>query len=136
MSLAPSSGLSSRGAAIGTMPSCELLQQRSGFLEVYGVQPLAEPGIHLWQELACGIALPLLLPEATQAHGGSQFQGLRLLLTRHLKRLTEIRFWCLPRLPLSALRLQKQFALETIQLCLPTALCGCCHCGKGLGKDA
>jgi hypothetical protein len=32
--------------------------------------------------------------------------------------------------------LQKQFALETIQLCLPTSLCGCCHCGKGLGKDA
>src|SRR5215813_15018567 len=121
---------------LGAMPSRELLQQRFGFLQVYGVQPLAEPGIDLWQELACGIMLPLLLPEATQAHGGSQLQGLRLLLTSNLKRLTEIRFWCLLRLPLSVCRLQKQFALETIQLCLPTALCGCCHCGKSLGKDA
>ena len=119
----------------GAMPSRELLQQRPGFLEVYGVQPLAEPGIDLWQELAGGIALSLLLPEATQAHGGSQFQGLRLLLASSLKGLTEIRFWCLLCLPLSACRLQKQFALETIQLCLPTSLCGCCHCGKGLGKD-
>ena len=71
------------------MPWCqaitELLQQRSGFLEVYSVQPLAEPGIGLWQELACGIALPLLLPEATQAHGGAQLQGLRLLLARILR---------------------------------------------------
>src|SRR4029450_6682594 len=79
MSLAPSSGLRSRGAAIGTMPSRELRQQRSGFLQIYGVQPPAEPGIALWQELACGIALALLLPEATQAHGGAQFQRLRLL---------------------------------------------------------
>jgi hypothetical protein len=77
---------------LGAMPSRELLQQRLGFLEVCGVQPLAEPGIDLWQELACGIALPLLLPEATQAHGSSQFQGLRLLLARNLKSLTEIRF--------------------------------------------
>src|SRR4029453_9881067 len=98
------------------MSSRELLQQRLGFLEVYGVQPLAEPGIDLWQELACSIALPLLLPEATQAHGGSEFPGLRLLLARTLKSLTETGFGCLPRLPLSALRFQKQFALETIQL--------------------
>ena len=74
------------------MPSRELRQQRPGFLEVYGVQPLAEPGINLWQELACGIVLPLLLPETTQAHGGSQFQRLRLLLASHLKSLTETRF--------------------------------------------
>src|SRR5215831_18858499 len=82
-------------------PSRELLQQCLGFLEVYGVQPLAEPGIHLSQKLACGIALALLLPEATQAHGGPQFQGLGLLLTRHLKRLVETRFWSLLRLPLA-----------------------------------
>jgi len=74
------------------MSSRELLQQRSGFLEVYGAQPLTKPGIDLWQELACGIALPLLLPEATQAQGGSQFQRPRLLLVRHLKHLTETRF--------------------------------------------
>ena len=77
---------------LGAIPSRELLQQCPGFLQVYGVQPLAEPGIDLWQELACGIVLPLLLPEATQAHGGSQLQGLRLLLARNLKSLTETRF--------------------------------------------
>ena len=69
------SRLTRRGRAVGAIRSRELLQQRPGFLEVYGVEPLAEPGIDLCQELARGIALPLLLPEATQAHGGAQFQA-------------------------------------------------------------
>ena len=121
---------------LGVMPSRELLQQRFGFLQVYGVQPLAEPGINLCEELACCIVLPLLLPEATQAHSGSQLQGLRLLVARHLKRLTETRFWCL---------------LPPVAFCLPLAeavrLCGdgalppnvarrlLSTVGKGLGKD-
>ena len=86
------SPVEARGNARWCLPSRELLQQPSGFLQVYGVQPLAEPGIDLWQELACGIAFPLLLPETTQVYGGSQFQRLRLLLASHLKRLTETRF--------------------------------------------
>src|SRR5215831_3135311 len=130
------SRLTRRSEHIGAMLSRELLQQRLGFLEVDGIQPLAEPGIHLEQELAGGIGLPLLLPEATQTHGGSQLQGFRLLLARNPESLTETHFGCLLCLPRSALRLQQQFALETIQLGLPPSLCGCCHCGKGLGKDA
>ena len=54
-------------------------QQRLSLLEVGGVKPLSEPGISRRQECRCFSALALVLPEATETHRRSQFQGFGLL---------------------------------------------------------
>src|SRR5215472_10241699 len=57
----------------------QYVQQCFRLLEVGGVKALGEPAIDRGQELARFQALALLLPEASEAHGGPQLQGLRLL---------------------------------------------------------
>src|SRR5215217_7608503 len=59
--------------------SPQLVEQGFGLLEVGRVKALREPAIDRCQQLAGFGLLPLLLPEATQAHGGPQLQGFGLL---------------------------------------------------------
>src|SRR5262245_42497432 len=55
------------------------VQQRLGLLEVGGVKALGEPAVDRCEQIV-GVGAPaLLLPQARQAHGGAQLQGLRLL---------------------------------------------------------
>src|SRR5215813_8793876 len=65
--------------------SCEFFQQRPGFLEVRGVKALGEPAVDRRQQLVGFRTLVLLLPQARQAHGGAQFQGLGLLAAGDLQ---------------------------------------------------
>ena len=48
------------------------LQQCLGLLQIGGVKALGEPGVDRCQQLTGFDALALLLPQPTQAHGGSQ----------------------------------------------------------------
>src|SRR5207245_1396359 len=55
------------------------LQQCFGLLEIWGVKALGEPAVDGCQQLVGGGALPLLLPEAGEAHGRPQLPGFGLL---------------------------------------------------------
>src|SRR5215468_8248949 len=50
------------------------VEQRFGLLEVGCIKPLGEPVVHLRQQRAGFGVLALALPQATQAHGGAQFE--------------------------------------------------------------
>src|SRR5687768_3280197 len=54
-------------------------QQRLSLLEVGGVKPFSKPRIHRRQERSCFSSLAPVLPEATETHRRSQFQGFGLL---------------------------------------------------------
>jgi len=58
---------------------CQCLQQRFGFLQVGRLKPLGEPAVDRRQQLVGLCTFALLLPEATEAHGGAQFERFRLL---------------------------------------------------------
>src|SRR5262245_60699508 len=63
----------------------QFFEQCFGVLEVSGVEALGEPAIDRRQQrLRCGL-LALLLPQATETHGGAQFQSFRLLATGHVQ---------------------------------------------------
>jgi CBS-domain-containing membrane protein len=57
---------------------CQRLQQGLGLLQVSRVKALGEPAVDRRQQLVGISTLALLLPEATEAHGGPQFQRFRL----------------------------------------------------------
>src|SRR5215475_9334688 len=65
--------------------SRECIEQRLGLLQVDGVKSLGEPVVHLHQQRVGLSALALELPQATQAHGGAQFEGFCLLVTGHIE---------------------------------------------------
>src|SRR5262245_46339916 len=66
-------------------PSSECIEQCFGLLQVGGIKPLGEPVVDRRQQRA-GFGTPsLALPQTTQAHGGAQFEGFCLLLTRHVE---------------------------------------------------
>src|SRR5712691_948222 len=69
--------------------SRQLLQQHPSLLEIGGVKALREPAIDRCQEVSGFGVLTLLLPEATEAHGGPQFQGLGLLAAGHVQGLLQ-----------------------------------------------
>src|SRR5262245_28555968 len=71
---------------------CQLLQQRLGLLEVSRVKALGEPAIDRCQQLVGLGALALMLPQASEAHGGAQLQRLRLLTTGDVESLMEALF--------------------------------------------
>ena len=52
--------------------SRQLLQEYLGLLEVGGVKALGEPAVDRRQQRGGLRALPLLRPEATEAHGGAE----------------------------------------------------------------
>src|SRR5262249_17455526 len=59
--------------------SCEFIQQRLSLLQVARVKTLGEPAVDLSEQLVGFGTLLLALPQPGEAHGRSQFQGLRLL---------------------------------------------------------
>jgi hypothetical protein len=50
------------------------IEQRPGLLQIRGVEPFGEPAIDRRQQRMGLSPLALLLPEATEAHGGPQLQ--------------------------------------------------------------
>src|SRR4029450_6169131 len=66
-------------------PSSECIKQRLGLLQVGGIKAFGEPVID-WREQRAGFdALIRALPQARQAHGGAEFERLRLLPTSHVE---------------------------------------------------
>jgi len=57
-------------ASVCSLRACQLFQQRSGVLQVHRVKPLSEPVVDRCQQVVGFLSLALLLPEATEAHGG------------------------------------------------------------------
>src|SRR5688572_24994723 len=74
--------------------SGQLLQQGFGFLEVGGVKALGEPGMYRCEQFSRFVTFALLVPQAGQAHGRAEFQGLGLLAASHLARLLKTHFCC------------------------------------------
>ncbi len=58
--------------------SLQIFQQCLGIPEVGGVKAFCEPVIHLRQQLVGFLPPALALPQPTQAHGGTQSEGLHL----------------------------------------------------------
>ena len=72
----------------GVVPTAlflQLFEQRLGLLEIGGVKALGKPPVDGCQELVGLNALALLLPQATEAHGGPQLQGLGVLVAGHVE---------------------------------------------------
>jgi len=67
-SWSPRSWFRSSRARLGD--SCELLQQRLGVPEIGGVKALGKPRVDVSQQVVRLPPFPLLVPEATQTHGG------------------------------------------------------------------
>src|SRR5712692_2990965 len=61
------------------------VEQRLGILDVGGIKAFAEPVVDRRQQRAGLSALALALPQARQAHGGAEFEGFCLLLTRYVE---------------------------------------------------
>src|SRR5712692_9994604 len=70
----------------------QFFQQRFRLLQVFGIKPLGEPAVDLRQCVACCVVLALLLPEASEAHHGSQLQGLGTLAAGNLDGLVKTGF--------------------------------------------
>ena len=96
---------------LATHASPELRQQRPGLLEIRGVQPLREPLIDIRQHRPCFVSLAVLLPQATQAHRRSQFQGFGVLAAGNCQGLEETVFR--QRLVRAS---QQQLAAQAMQL--------------------
>src|ERR687895_269890 len=74
------------GAASG-----QLCEQYLGLPQVGSVKALGKPAVDLRQQLAGLSAFAVLLPEASQAYGRPQLQGLGLLPAGNSKRLVKTR---------------------------------------------
>jgi CreA protein len=59
----------------------QCLQQRLGILEIGRVEALGEPAVDRRQQVVSLLALTLLLPQASEAHGSTEFQRPGLLQT-------------------------------------------------------
>ena len=75
-----------------TFSSSQLVAQRFCLFQIARLKPLGEPAVDRSEKLASLILLSLVSPEPRNAHGGAEFPGLRLLLTRDRERALEIRF--------------------------------------------
>src|SRR5438132_1580166 len=72
-------GLLGTAAPLAARPSPQRLEQCLSLLEVRRLKALGEPAVNGRLQRVDLRALPLLLPQAGQAHGGPQFPGLGLL---------------------------------------------------------
>src|SRR6266851_9140634 len=101
--------------------SRQLIEQRLRLSQVTGVEPFGEPAIDLGQQLPSLGALTLLLPQTTQAGGGTEFERPGLLGMRHVEGLLEagLRFRVVVRR-----LLQQQHAFEPIQFWVVPAVTG------------
>ena len=109
----------------------QLLQQRLRLLEVGRVKALREPAIDRRQQITGFGLLALLLPQATQAHGGPQLQRFGLLPAGDVQGPLQPGFRLRlrrPRLP------QEQDAPEAIDFRFPPAFLLLLHQGVGLGQ--
>jgi hypothetical protein len=70
----------------------QLLDQYRRFLQVCGVKALGEPAVDRRQQVVSFLALTLLVPQACQAHGGSQLQRSGLLTASDREGLVEAAF--------------------------------------------
>src|SRR5215831_2288167 len=111
--------------------SPQLFQQRLGLLQVSGVEALGEPAIDRGQQLAGLGTLALLLPEATQAHGGPQLERFGLLAAGDVQSPLQPDFRLRrrgPRLP------QEHDAAQATHFRFPEAFLVLLHQGVGLGQ--
>src|SRR5438876_11168840 len=69
--------------------SFELVEYRSGLVEIGGVQAFREPGVGLGRQRARLVCLPLARPQATQADRRPELERLRALSPGHRHRLDE-----------------------------------------------
>jgi hypothetical protein len=60
----------------------KFLQERLGLLEIGRIKALGEPAIDRGQQRRGFRPLALLLPQAREAHGSAEFEGLGLLVAR------------------------------------------------------
>src|SRR5262249_29927881 len=105
------------------------IEQRPGVLQVRCVKPLSEPVIDWCQQVVGFLSLALLLPEATEAHGGPQFERFRLLTAGNVQGSLQPGFRLRlrrPRLP------QEQDAPEAMDFRLPPAFLLLLYQGVGL----
>ena len=120
-------------ASLGAMHDilCQFLQQRLGLLQVGGVKALGEPAVDWASSARASALLALLLPEATEAHGGPQLQRFRLLAVGDVQGPLQpgfcLRLRC-PRLP------QEQDAPEAIDFRFPVAFLMLLYQGVGFGQ--
>ena len=111
--------------------SREHCEQCLGFLEVGGVKALGEPAVDRREQSVRFHALALLLPQPPQAHGGAQFQRLRLLAAGNGEGVVETGFG----LSVLVRRLQEQqFAFEAMQLGFAVTLSTVVRCRQRLGQ--
>ena len=112
-------------------PLRQCIEQRPGLLQIRGVEPFGEPAIDRCQQRTRFGLLALLLPEATEAHGGPQLQRFRLLAAGDIQSPLQPGFRLRlrrPRLP------QEQDATEAIDFRFPPAFLMLLHQGVGLGQ--
>ena len=65
--------------------SGEIIDQQLCVLQVLGIESLSKPGAERGEEVARGGAFALIPPEAGEAGGGAQLEGLRLLRARDVE---------------------------------------------------
>src|SRR4029453_2048365 len=116
------------GAGVALRQSIE---QRLGLLQIHGVEPFGEPAIERRQQLVRFVPLALLLPEATEAHGGPQLQRFGLLAAGDVQGPLQpgfcLRLWR-PRLP------QEQDAPQATDFRFPVAFLMLLYQGVGLSQ--
>src|SRR6516165_7211428 len=84
-------GVGSTGVSTGVALR-QRVQQRLRLVQVRGVKALGEPMVD-WREQVIGfLAFALLLPEARQAGGSTEFPGFRLLILGYTDGLMEAGF--------------------------------------------
>src|SRR5713101_5911836 len=74
-----------RGIALGS----QLLEQRLRLLQICRIKALGEPAVDWRQQLAGRGAFTLALPQASQTHGGAEFEGFGLLAAGDSEGLTK-----------------------------------------------
>ena len=107
------------------------VQQCLRLLQVSGVKPLGEPAVDRGQQLIGFDTLAVVLPEATEAHGGPQLQRFGFLAAGDVQGALQpgfrLRLRC-PRLP------QEQDATETMNFRFPPAFVMLLYERVGLGQ--
>jgi hypothetical protein len=61
----------------------QLVEQRLRLLQIARIEPLRKPPVNRSEQFASLLLLALVTPEARKAHGGAEFPGFGLLLTRN-----------------------------------------------------
>src|ERR1039458_10871983 len=75
-----------------SLSSGQLIEQRLRLLQIRRVEAFSEPAVDRSEQFSSLPRLPLITPEPRHAHGGAEFPGFRLLLTRNCERTFEMSF--------------------------------------------